>query len=101
MELAMHCRDSGSTFRLQALYGSEWTVCVCLLVRTVAFLGSVRQQLLESGDKPRRKVAGLDQCYSLWCASLSPTEESRHMLFWAGLSLLSLFSTIVDCAQCT
>ena len=75
-------------------------LCLSSDHRTVAFPSSVRQQLLELSDEPRKKVAGFGWCYSLWCANLDPTEESRHMLFWAGLSLPSLFSTMVDCTQC-
>ena len=40
------------------LYGSEWTVGIRHRLLPVAFPGSVRQQLLEPGDEPRRKVAG-------------------------------------------
>ena len=75
-------------------------LCLSSDRRTVAFPSSVRQQLLELSHKPRKKVAGFGWCYSLWCANLDPTEESRHMLFWAGLSFPSLFSTMVDCTQC-
>ena len=57
MELAMHCCDSHSSVYLHELYGSEWIVCACLLIRTVTFASSVRQQLLELSDKPRKKVA--------------------------------------------
>ena len=96
----MHCRDSGERWLVRVLYRSEWTVGSCHWSLLVAFPGSVRQQLLEPSDKPRRKVAGFGQCYRLWCASLGSTEESRHMLFWAGLSLLSWLSTIADCVQC-
>ena len=59
MELAMHCRDSGGRVVVQALYRSEWTVGVWHCSSTVAFPGGVRQRLLESGEKPRRKVAVL------------------------------------------
>ena len=89
MELAMLCRDSGKRFPVQALYGSEWTVDVCHLRLIVAFPGSVRQQLLEPGDKPCEEVAGFGWCYNSWCANSGPTEASQHMLFWAGFSLLS------------
>ncbi len=100
MELAMHCRDSDDRQLARAFYGSEWTVCVCRWQLFVAFPGSVRQQLLESSEEPRKKVSGFGQCYSLWCASSGSTEASRHMLFWAGFSLPSRLSTIADCVQC-
>ena len=100
MELAMHSSDSGSSVKIHALYGSEWTVCPCLLIRTVAFPSSVCQQLLELSDKPRKEVASFGWCYSLWYANLDSTEESWYMLFSAGLSLPSLFSTMMDCTQC-
>ena len=58
MELAMHCRDSGGRRLVRVLYGSEWTVGIRHRLLPVAFPGSVRQQLLEPGDEPRRKVAG-------------------------------------------
>ena len=63
--------------------------------RTVAFPSSVNQQLLDLSRKPRKKVGSFG-----WCANLDPTEESQHMLFWAGLSFPSLFLTMVDCTQC-
>ena len=75
-------------------------LCLSSDRRTVTFPSSVRQQLLKLSHKPRKKVAGFSWCYSLWCANLDPTEESSHMLFWAGLSFPSLFSTMVDCMQC-
>ena len=89
MELAMHCRDSDRWVRVRLLCRSEWTVGVRHLFSPVAFPVSVRQQLFELGDKPREKVACFGECYSSWCASLDWTEESRHMLFWAGLSCFS------------
>ena len=89
MELAMHCRDSDDRYLVRASYGSEWTVGVRHWVLVVAFPVSVRQQVLESGDTPRKKVAGFDRCYSLWCASSNSTEESQHMPFWAGFCFLS------------
>ena len=72
-------------------------LCLSSDRRTVAFPSSVRQQLLELSHKPRKKVPGFGWCYSLWYANLDPTEESRHMLFLAGLSFPSLFSTMGDC----
>ena len=57
MELAMHCRDSGSRSGLLARSRSEWTTCVCLPALSVAFPCSVRQRLLGLGEKPREKVA--------------------------------------------
>ena len=65
MELAMHCRDSDDRCSVRASYGSEWTVGVRHLVVVVAFPVSARQQVLESSDTPRNKVAGFDLCYSL------------------------------------
>ena len=58
MELAMHCRDSGDRLSVRASYGSEWTVGVRHLFLVVAFPVSVRQQVLEPSDTPRKKVAG-------------------------------------------
>ena len=100
MELAMHCRDSDSRWFVRGPYGSEWTVGSRHGLLLVAFPGSVRQQLLESSEESREKVAGFGQCYSLRCTSSSPTEASRHMLFWAGLSLHSRLSSMADCVQC-
>ena len=57
---------------------------------SAAFLCGVRQHLLEPNDKPRKKVADLGWCYSLWCASWGPTEESRHMLSFGLASPLSV-----------
>ena len=90
MELAMHRRDSDDRCSVRASYGSEWTVGIRHLVLVVAFPVSVRQQVLESGDTPRKKVAGFDQCYSLRCASSDPTEVSQHMPSRAGFCFLSL-----------
>ena len=59
MELAMHCRDSDDRCCVRASYGSEWTVGVGQAVLFVAFPGSVRQQVLDLGDTPRKNVAGL------------------------------------------
>ena len=89
MELAMHCRDSDRWVWVRVLCRSEWTVGVRHSLLPVAFPVGVRQQLFELGDKPREKVAYFGECYSSRCASLDWTEESRHMLFWAGLSRLS------------
>ena len=75
-------------------------LCLSLDGRALEFPISVRQQLLELSHKPSKKVAGFGCCYCLWCANLDPTEESRHMLFWAGLSPPRLILTIVDCTQC-
>ena len=58
MELAMHCRDSGDRLSVRASYGSEWTVGVRHLFLVVALPVSVRQQVLEPSDTPRKKVAG-------------------------------------------
>ena len=90
MELAMHCRDSDDRCSVRASYGSEWTVGVRHCSLTVAFPVSVRQQVLEPSDTPLKKVAGLDQCYSLGCASSDPTEVSQHMPLRAGFCFLSL-----------
>ena len=57
MELAMHCRDSGSRGGLLARSRSEWTTCVRLPASSVAFPCSVRQRLFGPGEKPREKVA--------------------------------------------
>ena len=65
MELAMHCRDSDDRCVIRRFDGSEWTVGFRHCVLFVAFPGGVRQQVLELGDTPRKKVAGLGQCYSL------------------------------------
>ena len=100
-------RISNALLRFRQFCLVTWIVrirmdCLCLSSdrRTVAFPSSVHQQLLELSDKPRKKVAGFGWCYSLWCANLDPTEESQHMVFWTGLCLPSLFSTMVDCMQC-
>ena len=90
MELAMHCRDSDDRVWVRASYGSEWTVGVSHLVLVVAFPGGVRQQVLKSGDTPRKKVAGFGQCYSLRCASSDSIEVSQHMPSRAGFCFLSL-----------
>ena len=90
MELAMHCRDSDDRCSVRASYGSEWTVVVRHSVVVVAFPVSVRQQVLEPSDTPLKKVAGLDQCYSLGCASSDPTEVLQHMPSRAGFCFLSL-----------
>ena len=79
MELAMHRRDSEDRCVILIFNGSEWTVGVIHLVLVVAFPGGVRQQVLEPGDTPRKKVAGFGQCYSLWCASSDSIEELQHM----------------------
>ena len=80
MELAMHCRDSDSRWFVRGPYGSEWTVGSRHGLLLVAFPGSVRQQLLEPSEEPRKKVASFGWCYSLRCASSGSTEASRHML---------------------
>ena len=99
MELAMHCRDSDDRFWVRASYGSEWTVGARHLVLVVAFPGSVRQQVLEPVDTPRKKVAGFGLCYSLWCASSDSIEASQHMP--SGWLLSPRFGvTIADCMQC-
>ena len=99
MELAMHCRDSGDRLSVRASYGSEWTVGVIHLVLVVAFPGSVRQQVLELGDTPRRNVACFGECYRLWCASSDSIEASQHMPSgWLLFSRLGV--TIADCLQC-
>ena len=90
MELAMLCRDSDDRHRLLWSYGFEWTVGFSQAVLFVAFPGSVRQQVLKSGDTPRKKVAGFGQCYSLRCASSDSIEESQHMPSRAGFCFLSL-----------
>ena len=90
MELAMHCRDSDDRCSVRASYGSEWTVGVRHLVLVVAFPVSVRQQVLEPSDTPRKKVAGFGQCYSLRCSGSDPTEVSQHMPSRAGFCFLSL-----------
>ena len=100
MELAMHCRDSGSWFLVRVFDRSEWTVGIRHWFLAVAFPGCVRQQLFGLGDEPREKVACFGECYRSWCASPGRTEESRHMLFWAGLSCPSQLSTMADCVQC-
>ena len=76
--------------------------CLCLSSdhRTVAFPSSVHKKLLELSDKPRKKVAGFGWCYGFWCPNLDPTEESRYSSFGLA-SLLSFFSTMVNCTQCT
>ena len=65
MELAMLCRDSDDRHRLLWSYGFEWTVGFSQTVLFVAFPGSVRQQVLDLGDTPRKNVAGFGLCYSL------------------------------------
>ena len=65
MELAMLCRDSDDRHRLLWSYGFEWTVGFGQAVLFVAFPGSVRQQVLDLGDTPRKNVAGFGLCYSL------------------------------------
>ena len=57
MELAMHCRDSDDRLGVPWSYGFEWTVGFGHAGLFVAFPGSVRQQVLELGDTPRRNVA--------------------------------------------
>ena len=57
MELAMHCRDSDDRLGILWSYGFEWTVGFGHAGLFVAFPGSVRQQVLELGDTPRRNVA--------------------------------------------
>ena len=99
MELAMHCRDSDDRCCVRASYGSEWTVGVRHAVLFVAFPGGVRQQVLDLGDTPRKKVAGFGLCYSLWCASSDSIEASQHMP--SGWLLSPRFGvTIADCMQC-
>ena len=99
MELAMHCRDSDDRCCVRASYGSEWTVGVIHLALVVAFPGSVRQQVLELGDTPRRNVACFGECYRLWCASSDSIEASQHMP--SGWLLSPRFGvTIADCMQC-
>ena len=58
MELAMLCRDSDDRLGVLWSYGFEWTVGFGHALLFVAFPGSVRQQVLELGDTPRKKVAG-------------------------------------------
>ena len=99
MELAMHRRDSDDRCCVRASYGSEWTVGVRHAVLFVAFPGGVRQQVLDLGDTPRKKVAGFGLCYSLWCASSDSIEASQHMP--SGWLLSPRFGvTIADCMQC-
>ena len=99
MELAMYCRDSDDRCCVRASYGSEWTVGVRHAVLFVAFPGGVRQQVLDLGDTPRKKVAGFGLCYSLWCASSDSIEASQHMP--SGWLLSPRFGvTIADCMQC-
>ena len=100
MELAMRRRDSDSRRAVRGPYGSERTVGLRHGSSRVAFPGGVRQRLLEPGDEPREEVAGFGRCYNSWCASSGPTEESRHMLSWAGLSLHGRSSITADCVQC-
>ena len=100
MELAMHCRDSGSLGLIRVLDRSEWTVGIRHRFLSVAFPGCVRQQLFELSVEPREEVAYFGECYNSWCASSGRTEESRHMLCWAGLFRSSWLSTMVDCVQC-
>ena len=57
MELAMLCRDSDDRLGVLLSYGFEWTVGFGHAGLFVAFPGSVRQQVLELGDTPRRNVA--------------------------------------------
>ena len=57
MELAMLCRDSDDRLCVLWSYGFEWTVGFGHAWLFVAFPGSVRQQVLELGDTPRRNVA--------------------------------------------
>ena len=90
MELAMHYRDSDDRCCVRASYRSEWTVGVRHAVLFVAFPVSVRQQVLEPGDTPRKKVAGFGLCYSLWCASSDSIEVSQHMPSRAGFCFLGL-----------
>ena len=59
MELAMLCRDSDDRLGVLESYGFEWTVGFGHALLFVAFPGSVRQQVLELGDTPRRNVACL------------------------------------------
>ena len=99
MELAMHYRDSDDRCCVQASYRSEWTVGVCHAVLFVAFPVSVRQQVLDLGDTPRKNVAGFGLCYSLWCASSDSIEASQHMPSgWLLFPRLGV--TITDCMQC-
>ena len=99
MELAMLCRDSDDRLCLLWSYGFEWTVGFGQAVLFVAFPGSVRQQVLDLGDTPRKNVAGSGLCYSLWCASSDSIEASQHMPSgWLLFSRLGV--TIADCVQC-
>ena len=79
MELAMLCRDSDDRLGVLWSYGFEWTVGFGHALLFVAFPGSVRQQVLELGDTPRRNVACFGECYRLWCASSDAIEASQHM----------------------
>ena len=89
MELAMHCRDSGSWISVRLFDRSEWTVGIRHRLPAVAFPGCVRQQLFELGDEPRVKVTcPRGECYRTWCASSGRTEESRHMLSFGLASLV-------------
>ena len=90
MELAMLCRDSDDRLGVLWSYGFEWTVGFGHAWLFVAFPGSVRQQVLEPGDTPRKKVAGFGLCYSLWCASSDSIEVSQHMPSRAGFCFLGL-----------
>ena len=99
MELAMRCRDSDDRCSIRGAYGFEWTVGFRHAVLVVAFPGSVRQQVLELGDTPRRNVACFGECYRLWCASSDSIEASQHMPSgWLLFSRLGV--TIADCLQC-
>ena len=99
MELAMLCRDSDDRRCLLWSYGFEWTVGFRHAVLVVAFPGSVRQQVLDLGDTPRKNVAGFGLCYSLWCASSDLIEASQHMPSgWLLFPRLGV--TIADCMQC-
>ena len=99
MELAMLCRDSDDRLWVLLSYGFEWTVGFGHPLLFVAFPGSVRQQVLELGDTPRRNVAFFGECYRLWCASSDSIEASQHMPSgWLLFSRLGV--TIADCLQC-
>ena len=99
MELAMLCRDSDDRRCLLWSYGFEWTVGFGHALLFVAFPGSVRQQVLELGDTPRRNVACFGECYRLRCASSDPIEASQHMPSgWLPSPRLGV--TIADCVQC-
>ena len=102
MELAMHCRDSGSWFLVRVFDRSEWTVGIRHRLLAVAFPGCVRQRLFELGDEPRDKVTCLAVSVIDRGVRARVGQRSRGTcsLVWAGLSCPSQLSTMADCVQC-